>query len=344
MNEFPIDVLGSGAVVLGPQVTCDGFQADHPVRVQTHVHLDHMSHFSTSTGAGRKVVMSPETYLLLGDAHPEFDVRTNIHKVEVGEELQLDGNLISLVPSDHMLGARQVVVQLGNGMRLGYSGDFFFPLECVIQVDALVVDATYGNPDDHRRYTQAEAEERLASLVKKELRRGPVHIMAKIGPAERALLALAADDLIPRVPVIGSERFCACVNVYRKCGYHIPKAISVDTKDAIRAMKSRKYIRFWGLGQQLPNDIIEGAFIDLTSYRTRDAVEAWDNNQYTVGFCNHADFDGTMEYVRRTGATLVVADGVRASGKALNLARAIRQELAIKARPSSNKGSPAWGA
>ena len=45
-----VDVGGSGAVLLGPSVVCDGFQIGRPVRVQTHVHDDHMGDFERSKG------------------------------------------------------------------------------------------------------------------------------------------------------------------------------------------------------------------------------------------------------------------------------------------------------
>jgi putative mRNA 3-end processing factor len=60
-----------------------------------------------------------------------------------------------------MLGAAQVEVQLDSGLRLGYSGDFQWPLDRPMEVDALVVDSTYGSPESIRQYTQAEAETRF---------------------------------------------------------------------------------------------------------------------------------------------------------------------------------------
>ena len=38
-----VNVLKSGAVTFGNMVTCDGFVRDFPIRVQTHVHKDHMA-------------------------------------------------------------------------------------------------------------------------------------------------------------------------------------------------------------------------------------------------------------------------------------------------------------
>ena len=70
-----------------------------------------------------------------------------------------------------MLGAVQVLVELEDGTRVGYSGDFQWPIEDVIQVDALVVDSTYGKPANVRKFTQGECEERLIE-VDPEIRTG----------------------------------------------------------------------------------------------------------------------------------------------------------------------------
>ena len=52
--NYPIDVaMPSGAVLLGPNVVCDGFIREAAARVQTHVHLDHMDGFETSKGVSR---------------------------------------------------------------------------------------------------------------------------------------------------------------------------------------------------------------------------------------------------------------------------------------------------
>ena len=60
----------------------------------------------------------------------------------------------------------QVEVELPDGKRVGYSGDFGWPLNDVIKVDALVLDATYGNPQSEVNYTQSEADEAFIGLYK----------------------------------------------------------------------------------------------------------------------------------------------------------------------------------
>ena len=101
-TDFPIDVLGSGAVLLGPKVTCDGFHADRAIRVQTHIHSDHMAEFTTSLRG--QVVMTKATRRLLEHEYPALPSRTNVQVLEYAEEWEHEGDRIQLLSSDHALG------------------------------------------------------------------------------------------------------------------------------------------------------------------------------------------------------------------------------------------------
>ena len=46
-----INVLASGAVILGNVVACDGFFHECSIRVQTHVHKDHWIYYEQRTAA-----------------------------------------------------------------------------------------------------------------------------------------------------------------------------------------------------------------------------------------------------------------------------------------------------
>ena len=65
----------------------------------------------------------------------DLPYRTNIRTLEPFERYKVGNSELSLIPSGHMLGSVQVIVQLENGLRVGYSGDFQWPLDDVIQVE-----------------------------------------------------------------------------------------------------------------------------------------------------------------------------------------------------------------
>jgi putative mRNA 3-end processing factor len=344
-TDFPIDVLGSGAILLGPRVTCDGFHADRTIRVQTHIHSDHMTDFTTSLRG--EVVMTKATRRLLEMEHPSLTSRPHVRALEYGEEWEHEGNRIQMFSSDHALGAAQVKVTLKNGSTVGYSGDFNWPLNDVIKVDALVVDATYGNPASQASCPQEKVQEALVDLVRRKLRHGPVHMMADTGPAERAMLVLAMADIVEDIPVIGNKRTCWYAQVNGEYRRPMPNMLCDELKQAHAAMRDGPYLRVWSLHSRLPNDgLYEGVVIRLTKYRTTvEPVEQVGDDVFHIGFSNHADFTGTVEYVEATGASFVVTDNLRGqkNERAEQLARMLRTQLGICARVSSNTESREWG-
>ena len=336
-----VDVFGSGAICLGSKIVCDGFMEGYPFRVQTHVHDDHMSEFNKSKGF-QDIFMSPETHdLLIAEYDADIEFRDNLRRVERNIEHTFDdGSKLSLVPSDHMLGSRQVALELPDGFRIGYSGDFGWPLDKVIQVDELVVDSTYGNPESVRRYTQAEAEECLLGIVCERLRHGPVHIKTHRGTVERVLHILWGDI---GVPILATERLIREVKVYQTYGFAIGTLLSFNSEAGQAAMKERAYVRLYSKGDGFGNEPTGGTSITCSAYMTNidHPLITYSEQAYSVALSNHADFDGTLAYIEATGAKKVVTDNTRSHG--WDLANAINERFAgVEAKPSSNRTGPRW--
>ncbi len=337
MRPPAIDVLDSGAVLLGPNVVCDGYAYGREFRVQTHVHDDHMDEFDRSKGC-QDVLLSPETLALLIEEHnADLPYRENLFAVPRGEEFALDdGTVVKLVPSNHMLGSCQVVLRMSDGRRVGYSGDFGWPLDEVIEVDELVVDSTYGSPRSIRRYTQAEAEERFVELLKRRLRYGSVHVKAYRGTVER-VLHLLGDDV--GVPIVASDRLLAEASIYQRHGFAVGTLIPLSSSDGVYAMGRRSYVRLYSKGDGWSNEMADGATSMTCSAfmaPADDPVMMYSDRCYSVALSNHADFTETLDYVRATGARLVVTDNTRNHGR--DLAAAINERVeGVGAIPSTNR-------
>jgi putative mRNA 3-end processing factor len=339
MPDPIVDVLASGAVCLGPKVVCDGFAEGYPYRVQTHIHDDHMSDFDRSKGF-QDFLMSPESYaLLVAEHNADLEFRDNLHQVGRGVEHMLDdGSKLFLLPSNHMLGSRQVALELPDGLRIGYSSDFGWPLDEIIQVDELVVDSTYGSPGSVRRYTQAEAEECLSNLVCERLRHGSVHVKAHRGTIERVLHVLGGNV---GVPILASGRLIREVTVYQNHGFAIGDLYALDSDAGQSAMKGRSYIRLYSKGDGFGNEPIVGTSITCSAYMadTDHPLMTYSDRAYTVALSNHADFHETLKYVEATGAKKVVTDNTRSHG--VDLAIAISKCLSsVQAQPSTNNPEP----
>ena len=340
--NYPIDVaMPSGAVVLGPDVVCDGFIRDALARVQTHVHFDHMDGFETSKGCQQIITSEPTLGLLVAEYDADLPYRSNIRTLKDLQGHRVGNSEVSLVSSGHMLGAVQVIAELESGMRLGYSGDFQWPLDDIIQVDALVLDSTYGAPSSIREFSQGQCEERFAQLVHRLIASGPVHVKAHRGTLQRAL-QIINDEI--GCPVIGSRRLSREVAVYRNFGYTIQQLIVHPSDEANSLLRAGNYVRVYGTGDHNPVDLSSGSKIVLSAYFTRPdtPVVEYSERAYGVAMSNHADFEGTLDYVRATNAQFVVTDNTR-GGKGYQLAQAIKQRLGIEARPSSGVETREWG-
>ena len=296
-----------------------------------------MGEFDKSKGF-QDFLLSPETYdLLVAERNADLEFRDNFIRVHRGKEHDLDNGLkLSLVPSNHMLGSCQVALELPDGLRVGYSGDFGWPLDEVVQVDELVVDSTYGSPRSVRRYTQAEAEGCLLDIVCERLRYGPVHVKAHRGTIERVLQVLG-DNV--GVPILASGRLIREVKVYQNHGFAIGDLDTPDSDVGQSAMKERSYVRLYSKGDSFGNAPTGETSIACSAYRLVNAdhpLMAYSDRSYRVALSNHADFCETLEYVKATGAKKVVTDNTRNYG--WELAIAINNRLAgVHAKPSTNK-------
>ena len=288
--------------------------------------------------------MSRGTVDLLKRQHPDLEIRANVHVPEPGELLELNGAKIKLESSFHCLGAVQAAVSVGDGKWVGYSGDFSYPIDNVIRVDELVVDATYGDPATDRAYSQVDAEEALVTQVQLALRDGPVQILAHGGVTERALAVLHNTEVIDDVPVLAGRRMCHAMEVYRKASYPLPQVHQADSSRGLSIIHEGRYLRCWGQGQSMSNDSLPGTAFRLTKFAADEVVKQEGDRLYRIGFSNHAGFVGTLEYIERTGAGFVMTDGTRSSEqKARALAAAITRELGIDARPATPQATLRYG-
>jgi len=331
-------VTGDGTIILGEAVTCDGFHYDIPIRIQSHCHKDHMDEFSRSKGLQTILMTEPTRDLLIAEYDADIPYRENIIAVPMNNQIDLMDLEIKLLDNGHMLGSSQIEVKLSDGYRCGYSGDFDWPLQEVIQVDSLVVDSTYGSPDSIRRFSQDEANEKLLDLVIRKAKSGPVYIKAHRGTLQRAITILNGEI---KHPITSSQSLYNEMEVYLRYGYNLSEVISVNTEDGKKAHIDGNYIHLCRAHEKNPSD---STSIILSAYMSRmeEALVQYSDNAFAVALSNHADFTGTLEYISATGAEFVITDNTR-GGKAIELAQAIKRELGIKAEPSIVTHKNEWG-
>ena len=308
--------------------------------MQTHVHDDHMQDFERSKGFQDLCMSEATRRLLIAEFNADLEYRVNIIAVAHGDAYECAGGRLTLLSSGHMLGGVQVRLETPDGRRLGYSSDFHWPVDDVIQVDELVVDSTYGSEASIREYSQEQAETSFLQLVYEKLGSGPVHIKAHRGTVQRALQIMSGNV---RAPILASERLCREVGVYQQFGCAVGNLTLASSPAGQDALKGKRYIQLYSKGDREPVDLTEGSKIVLSAFmnKTNDPVIEYSERGYSVALSNHADFSGTLKYVAATGAQYVVTDNTRGHG--VQLAFALRTRLGIEARPSSNIESREWG-
>jgi len=340
LSEEIIDVTGRGAVILGLDVVCDGFHFGPKARVQSHVHQDHMNEFETSKGL-QKIIMSPQTYdLIVLEKNADIPYRANIKVLKNSDTMKVGDCEVKLIGSGHMLGAVQVQVSLPDGTKLGYSGDFSWPIGDTIKVDALVVDCTCGGFTKCRNYTQDDANSRLVELVSGMLKNGPVVMKAHRGTLQRALDVL---DHEIETQVVCTPGTCKETKVYQRYGYSVPQLYAVDSPEGKQIMDNGKYILVVRSGERNLPTSTEIPTIILSAYigSPNEPVLEYNEKCFRVALTGHADFNDTLSYIQATGAQLVVTDNTR-GGHAVELALEIESALGICARPSSNRIGRGW--
>lgn len=338
-----IQLKERGGLLLGDNISCDGFSFDRPVRVQTHIHSDHMADFDTSK-ANQIIVMSKATRdLLVAIYNADLPYRSNIVIVEPGQPYHVNGDKVELFPSNHMLGSVQVKVTCADGHTLGYSSDFFWPVEEVIQVDELVVDSTYGDPLRVRQYNQAQVTDKLVEVVCGSLHGGRPPVL--IGHNGRLQTALNLVVEYIKIPVIASPKAFPLIDTYRQHGYSLPHVWRSDLPESIGLLRRKEPV----LALVTLNERRHLPWVDrfqkiqLTGFMSKpqDPVLTYDNGDCCVAFTDHADFRGTIEYIQATGAKQVWTDP--RSGNAEALAEAVLHQIGVQSAVVPQLHSLGWG-
>lgn len=332
--ERKASITSSGAILLGSYVVSDGSEWDREVAIVTHIHADHITHFERCLGFYDLIFCSPQTKELLITLKGDWlRLRRNLIALPYKKPYLYKEERITLYPAKHILGSAQVLVEDKDGVRIVYTGDFDFPNTNPIKTDILVLDATFGDPAQIARCSRDEIIDRLISLVKKELQTSSVCILAHRGKLQEVMSILNE---------VGITIFFLCAPdifrmsmVYQKYGAGVGNVISLEDNAAQEIIqKGQRHIIFHLLGrrlQLLPKGI-HYTKIRVSRWGTKEPYYTIADDYYVVALSDHADFNGTLEYVRECKPKLVITDNYRA-GSADSLATEIRNQLHVEAKP-----------
>lgn len=331
--ELKATITSNGAVLLGKYLACDGYDL-RPLRVVTHAHADHMIGLRKSLRNCEKVLMTPATKDLIDVLrNPLFLMQGFVETLDYGETLQYKDEYITFFKAEHILGACQVLVEDFEGTRIVFTGDFKLEGTSVLDSDILVIEATYGSPHCNRSFN-VNVENMLVNLVEKGLRKGTVYIFGYHGKLQEVMQIL--HDAGIKVPLIVPERVFQVSKICQKYGMRLGRLILSKEAEAQEILKHNSpSICFYHMNAKRKVGL-EGFRIYVSGWEFNMACREIGESEYVLALSDHSDFNGLMEYVRRSKPKLVITDNYRV-GYANILAREIMKKFGIKAMAMPKK-------
>lgn len=321
-------ISSKGAVLLGKYVACDAFEESKPLRIVTHAHADHMMGLQQSLRTCRKVLMTKATKDLIDVIMcPLFLMGGFVENLDYGKTLQYEDERITFFHADHILGAVQTLVEDAEGNRIAYTGDFRVDETPVLDADVLVMEATYGNPLCKRSFNK-NIRDLLVTKVKEGLKHGSVYVFGYHGKLQEVMQILHEADV--KAPFVVPEKVFHVSRVCENHGMRLGRLMLSEEREAKELLeKDLPCIAFYHMGSR--SKIGSDAFrIYVSGWEFNSPCREIADNEYVIALSDHSDFDGLIEYVRRSKPKHVIVDNFRV-GYAETLAKEIRKRFGISA-------------
>jgi len=319
-------ITNKGAVLLGKYVACDAFDESKPLRVVTHAHADHMMGLQQSLRTCERVLMTKATKDLIDVMRgPLFLMGGFVETLEYGKTLQYEDEHVTFFCADHILGAAQVLVEDAEGTRIVYTGDFRVSGTPFLDANVLVMEATYGSPACKRSFSK-DVKDLLVSLVDEGLKHGTVYVFGYHGKLQEVMQILHGAGV--RAPFVVPERVFHVSRVCEQHGMRLGRLMLSEEGEAKELLeRNLPCIAFYQMGSK--NKVGQGGFrIFVSGWEFDSPCREIADKEYIIALSDHSDFDGLMEYVRRSKPQLVIADNFRI-GYAKTLAKEIRKRFGI---------------
>ncbi|TRO51098.1 exonuclease [Candidatus Bathyarchaeota archaeon] len=318
-----------GAVLLGDSVACDAFDAARPLRVVTHAHADHLVGLRRSLKSCDKVLMTAATKDLIGVVNGAMPFYEGTMKLlDYGEPFEYGDECITLFKADHILGSAQVLVEHSTGSRVAYTGDFRVDgTEPLMDCDTLVVEATYGNPWFNRAF-KVNVRDLLVSMVEKSLRHGTVYVFGYYGKLQEVMQILRQADVC--VPFVMPERVFHVSKICEEHGMHIGDFTLSTEKEGKELLDADlPCVAFYHMNTRKKVGL-NSSRICVSGWEFQSPSRKIGEREHLVALSDHSDFNGLLEYVKRSKPKRVVTDNYRVS-HGVTLAKEITKRLGIPA-------------
>jgi putative mRNA 3-end processing factor len=317
-----------GAILLGKKVACDAFEESKPLRVVTHAHADHMIGLQQSLRNCKKVLMTKPTKDLIDVMMgPLFLMGGFVETLDYGKTLQYEEERITFFHTDHILGAAQVLVEDTEGTRIAYTGDFMVDETPILDADFLVMEATYGSPACKRSFKK-NVKDLLVSIVEEGLKHGSVYVFGYHGKLQEVMQIL--HEAAVKAPFVVPERVYHVSRVCEQHGMRLGRLMLSEESEARDLLeKNLPCIAFYHMGSR--SKVGQCGFrVYVSGWEFDSPCREIADKEYVIALSDHSDFNGLMEYVRRSKPKFVITDNFRI-GYAETLAKEIQKHFGISA-------------
>jgi len=273
--------------------------------------------------------MTPPTRDMLGILRGEKKASSSkIRTLDYSKPLTYKGEKITFYKAGHIFGAAQVLLQTKGGGRILYTGDFKLPEAQIIPTDILVMEATYGNPKQRRRF-KADVCAELISLIFDSLKKGPVWVLGYHGKLQEVLGLLHKEKI--KAPVVLQDKIFKVAKAFERHGLKFGKYHSAKMKAGKKLIESYEpFVALFHLGfeEEVPKDAVK---VTLSGWEFERPVQRMGKNDWVVALSDHSDFEELIEYVSKSKPRSVITDNYRV-GDAPALAKEIKRRLGIPAQ------------
>jgi putative mRNA 3-end processing factor len=250
----------------------------------------------------------------------------SVHTLEYDTPLTYGDEKITLIKADHILGASQVLVEDAGGIRIAWSGDFRLEGTHAVDCDVLVVEATYGRPSCRRNF-EVDVRSLLVEMIEKQLRGGTVYVFGYHGKLQEVMKILRDAEV--QVPFVMPELVYEITQVCQTHGMSLgPISHSADKEGCELLEGNLPCVAFYHMNQR-KNIGLRNARICVSGWEFQKPCRQISDREHLIALSDHSDFDGLIEYVKRTHAKQVITDNFRSDGDAL--AKEISRRLGVSA-------------
>jgi len=273
--------------IAGYRIALDSSGSLGNVCFVSHAHSDHMRAIRNKE---RRILASKPTFALAG-----------VDEIDAGE-IALDGVKIDMLPSGHMLGARQLRVEW-DSQSFTYTGDLKLSESLtaeraqVRETDYLLLEGTFGNPR-YKFPDRAEIYERIASFVSKNYNDGHIVLLGGYALGKAQELIAIVNRFCGIKPIVSEKIHKAC-EVYSRFGVRLETAC-VGSEEAEELMRSNfvAIMPFHQVNFELAVKLSKAYRRSVyTAVATGWALTTRFPVDEAFPLSDHADFEELLEYV-----------------------------------------------